>query len=260
MEDEAVGRLSNRVAFLTGATGAIGQATARALATEGADLALTDANATGAEALVAELRALGRHVNFWPMDVTARDQVTDVVRQAEQENDRIDILVNNAGIAIYGPIETITDEDWRKVIDVNLTGVFLCTQAVADGMKAQRYGRIVNIGSLAGKVGGLLTPHGQMASPSYAASKGGVMAMTKTLAKDLGAFGITVNALAPGPIWTPMIENVNPDLLAFITALVPVGRLGRPEDVAYAVAFLASDEASWISGHWLDVDGGLASA
>jgi 3-oxoacyl-[acyl-carrier protein] reductase len=255
-----VGRLNNRVALITGANGAIGSATARVFAAEGADLVLTDAAAGGAEALVGELTALGRRVSFAPMDVTARDEVTAVVACAEEEFGRIDILVNNAGIAIYGAIETITDADWHKVIDVNLTGVFLCTQIVAEGMKGRRYGRIVNIGSLAGKVGGLLTPYGQMASPSYAASKGGVMAMTKTLAKDLGPFGITVNALAPGPIWTPMIESVDRNLLDFITGLVPVGRLGRPDDVAYAVAFLASDEASWITGHWLDVDGGLAMA
>jgi 3-oxoacyl-[acyl-carrier protein] reductase len=255
-----VGRLNNRVALITGANGAIGSATARVFAAEGADLVLTDAAAGGAEALVGELTALGRRVSSAPMDVTARDEVTAVVACAEEEFGRIDILVNNAGIAIYGAIETITDADWHKVIDVNLTGVFLCTQIVAEGMKGRRYGRIVNIGSLAGKVGGLLTPYGQMASPSYAASKGGVMAMTKTLAKDLGAFGITVNALAPGPIWTPMIESVDRNLLDFITGLVPVGRLGRPDDVAYAVAFLASDEASWITGHWLDVDGGLAMA
>ena len=146
------------------------------------------------------------------------------------------------------------------MIDTNLTGCFLCTQIVLEGMKRRGYGRIVNIGSLAGKVGGALTPFGQMGSPSYAASKGGMMAMTKNLAKGLGKFGITINALAPGPIHTPMIESVNPDLLAFLTGLVPLGRLGRPEDVAYAAAFLASDEASWITGHWLDVDGGMLTA
>jgi 3-oxoacyl-[acyl-carrier protein] reductase len=255
-----MGRLSNRIALITGATGAIGSATARIFAKEGADLALSDMAAEGADTLVNELRALGRRVTFTNMDVTSRDQVEAAVRSAEQEFGRIDILVNNAGISIYGAIDAITDPDWHKVIDVNLTGVFLCTQIVVEGMKARRYGRIVNIGSLAGKVGGLLTPFGQMASPSYAASKGGVMAMTKTLAKDLGRYNITVNALAPGPIWTPMIESVNPDLLKFLTDLVPLGRLGQPEDVAYSVAFLASDEASWISGHWLDLDGGMVAS
>jgi 3-oxoacyl-[acyl-carrier protein] reductase len=253
-------RLSGRVAMITGALGAIGVATARKCATEGADLVLTDHISEGADALVAELSGLGRRAIFRSMDVTDRQAVEATVREAEEAFGRIDVLVNNAGIAIYGAIETITDPEWHKVIDVNLTGVFLCTQAVIEGMKARRYGRIVNIGSLAGKVGGLLTPHGQMASPSYAASKGGVMAMTKTLAKDLGPYGITVNALAPGPIETPMIEEVDPKLLGFITGLVPLGRLGRPGDVANAVAFLASDEASWITGHWLDVDGGLAMA
>jgi 3-oxoacyl-[acyl-carrier protein] reductase len=255
-----MGRLANRVALLTGACGAIGAETARVLAREGADLILTDTTAAGADALVEELRALGRRVTFASMDVTSRTEVESVVAATEAEFQHIDILVNNAGISIYGGIETITDAAWDRIMAVNLTGVFLCTQAVAVGMKTRGYGRIVNIGSLAGKVGGILTPKGQMASSAYAASKGGVMAMTKTLAKDFGKFGITVNALAPGPIWTPMIENVNADLLAFITALVPMGRLGRPEDVAFAVAFLASDEASWITGHWLDLDGGLAMA
>jgi 3-oxoacyl-[acyl-carrier protein] reductase len=253
-------RLSRKVAMITGATGGIGTAIARKFAAEGADLVLTDVSDDGAEALLGDVTALDARAMFAPMDVTSRDEVAAIVRRAEGEFGRIDILVNNAGIAIYGAIETITDADWHKVIDVNLTGVFLCTQIVAAGMKSRRYGRIVNIGSLAGKVGGLLTPYGQMTSPSYAASKGGVMSMTKTLAKDLGPFGITVNALAPGPIWTPMIESVNADLLDFITSTVPLGRLGQPEDVANAVAFLASDEASWITGHWLDVDGGLAMA
>jgi 3-oxoacyl-[acyl-carrier protein] reductase len=253
-------RLDNRVALITGATGAIGAATARILAEQGADLVVSDATAAGGAALVAELRAMGRKASFVVIDVTSRDSVEAGVAAAEAELGRIDILVNNAGISTYGGIETLTDATWHKIMAVNLTGVFLCTQAAVAGMKARRYGRIVNIGSLAGKVGGILTPSGQMTSSAYAASKGGVMAMTKTLAKDFGPYNITVNALAPGPIWTPMIETVDPELLKFIVGLMPMGRLGRPEDVGYAVAFLASDEASWITGHWLDVDGGLAMA
>ena len=252
--------LQDRVAFITGAAGAIGSSLARVFAAKGCDLALSDAAEAGAASLVAELRAAGRRVTFTVMDVTSREQVEAAVRAAAAEFDRIDILVNNAGISIYGPIETITDEAWHKVIDTNLTGCFLCTQAVLEVMRPQGYGRVVNIGSLAGKVGGALTPFGQMGSPSYAASKGGMMAMTKNLTKGLGRYGITINALAPGPIHTPMIESVNPELLAFLTGLVPLGRLGRPEDVAYAAAFLASDEASWITGHWLDVDGGMLTA
>jgi len=255
-----MGRLSDRVALITGATGAIGTAITRVFASEGADLVLTDLTADKAEPLLNEVIALGRQAMFAASDVTSREAVAATVRMAEDRFGRIDILVNNAGISIYGPIETITDADWHKVIDVNLTGAFLCTQIVVAGMKTRRYGRIVNIGSLAGKVGGALTPFGQMGSPSYAASKGGMMAMTKNLAKNFGPSGITINALAPGPVWTPMIENVNPDLLKFLTGLVPLGRLGKPEDVAYAAAFLASDEAAWITGHWLDVDGGMLTA
>jgi 3-oxoacyl-[acyl-carrier protein] reductase len=253
-------RFGNRVALITGAVGAIGAATARIFARQGADLALTDLTADGSDALVAELTGLGRRVSFAAMDVGSREQVAEAVRGFEDSLGPIDILVNNAGISIYGAIDTVTDADWNRIMAVNLTGVFLCTQAVVEGMKARRYGRIVNIGSLAGRVGGIFTPHGQMTSPAYAASKGGVMAMTKTLAKDLGPFGITVNALAPGPIWTPMIESVDRDMLDFITSLIPLGRLGRSDDVGHAVAFLASDEASWITGHWLDLDGGLAMA
>jgi 3-oxoacyl-[acyl-carrier protein] reductase len=255
-----MGRLSDRVALITGATGAIGTAITRVFAREGADLVLTDLMADNAEPLLNEVIALGRQAMFAASDVTSREAVTATVRVAEDRFGRIDILVNNAGISIYGPIETITDADWHKVIDVNLTGAFLCTQIVVAGMKKRRYGRIVNIGSLAGKVGGALTPFGQMGSPSYAASKGGMMAMTKNLAKNFGPSGIIINALAPGPVWTPMIENVNPDLLKFLTGLVPLGRLGKPEDVAYAAAFLASDEAARITGHWLDVDGGMLTA
>jgi 3-oxoacyl-[acyl-carrier protein] reductase len=255
-----MGRLDNRVALITGAVGSIGAATARIMAREGADLVLSDMTDKGGEELAAELRANGRKVLFTVIDVTDRASVTAGVRAAEREFGRIDILVNNAGISTYGTIDTITDEVWKKILDVNLTGVFLCSQIVVEGMKARKYGRIVNIGSLAGKVGGLITPYGQMASNAYSASKGGVMAMTKTLAKDVGQYNITVNALAPGPIWTPMIETVSKDLLAFLTSQVPLGRLGRPEDVGYSVAFLASDEAAWITGHWLDLDGGLAMA
>ena len=255
-----VAELRDRVAFITGAAGAIGTSLARVFAAKGCDLALSDATDTGAAGLLAELEAAGRRVTFTTVDVTSRAQVEEAVRAAETAFGRIDILVNNAGISIYGPIETITDDAWHKVINTNLTGCFLCTQAVLEGMRARGYGRIVNIGSLAGKVGGALTPFGQMGSPSYAASKGGMMGMTKNLAKGVGKYGITVNALAPGPIITPMIESVNPDLLAFLTGLTPLGRLGRPEDVAYAAAFLASDEASWITGHWLDVDGGMLTA
>jgi 3-oxoacyl-[acyl-carrier protein] reductase len=255
-----MGRLDNRVALITGATGAIGSATARIMAGEGADLVLSDATDAGGEALAREVREIGRKATFVIIDVTSRDSVRSGVTVAEAEFGRIDILVNNAGISTYGGIETLTDAIWQKIMAVNLTSVVLCTQVVVEGMKARRYGRIVNIGSLAGKVGGILTPSGQMTSSAYAASKGGVMAMTKTLAKDFGQYNITVNALAPGPIWTPMIETVNPDLLKFIVGLMPMGRLGTPEDVGYAVAFLASDEASWITGHWLDVDGGLAMA
>ena len=253
-------RLGNRVALITGATGAIGMALARTFAAHGADLALTDAVTIGADALVQELRSLGRAVIFVQMDVTSRSAVTAAVQAVEAAFGRIDILINNAGVSIYGPIDTINYADWQKVISVNLTGTFLCTQVVVEGMKARRYGRIVNIGSLAGKVGGPLTPFGQMGSPGYAASKGGVMAMTKNLAKNFGPYGITINALAPGPIVTPMIASVKPELLEFLIGLVPLGRLGQPQDVANAAAFLASDEASWITGHWLDVDGGMLTA
>ncbi len=253
-------RLAGRVALITGATGAIGAALARCFARHGADLALTDAEDSQADALLDEVRALGGRASFTKMDVTSREEVTDAVRAAEAEFGRIDILINNAGISIYGAIDRITDADWHRVLDVNLTGTFLCTQIVVEGMKTRRYGRIVNVGSLAGKAGGPLTPFGQMGSPSYAASKGGVMAMTKNLAKNFGPYGITINALAPGPIWTPMIEKVDPEILKFLTGLVPLGRLGQPDDVANAAAFLASDEASWITGHWLDVDGGMLTA
>jgi 3-oxoacyl-[acyl-carrier protein] reductase len=255
-----MGRLTGRVALITGAVGGIGVATARLFAAEGADLVLTDRVAEGADRLVAELAAAGRRVIFAPMDVTSRVRVFEVVADATAEFGAIDILVNNAGITYWGTLETIGDGDWRRMMDINLTGVFLCTQAVVDGMKARRYGRIVNIGSLVGKVGGVLTPRGQMTSPSYAASKGGVMAMTKTLAKDLGPFGITVNAVAPGPIETPMMDGADPSVVETLRSMIPLGRLGQPDDVASAVLFLASDEASWITGHWLDIDGGLMMA
>jgi NAD(P)-dependent dehydrogenase (short-subunit alcohol dehydrogenase family) len=229
-------RQGSEVAVVTGAAAGIGRAVARRL---GAD---------GGTAIAAAL------------DVRSEDAVRQVFDQVQAELGTPGALVSCAGILQISPALELSADDWKQTIDVNLTGTFLCTQIVVEGMKARRYGRIVNIGSLAGKVGGALTPYGQMGSPSYAASKGGVMAMTKNLAKNFGPYGITINALAPGPIWTPMIESVNPDLLKFLTGLVPLGRLGQPEDVAHAAAFLASDEASWITGHWLDVDGGMLTA
>jgi 3-oxoacyl-[acyl-carrier protein] reductase len=244
-------RLKDRVAIVTGAGRGIGLGIARAFAREGARVAICDVRADLAEQAVAEITAAGGEALAFPMDVTRRDQIQDVVDQVLLRWGRIDVLVNNAGIYEVLPFEEITEAQWDRLLAVNLKGAFLCCQAVVPAMKGQGSGRIVNIASSAGKTGGTL------AGAHYSVSKAGLICLAKQLARELGSFGITVNAVAPGRIDTPMIHIASEQENEDFVRRTPLGRLGTAEDVANAVLFLASDGASFITGEIVDVNGGL---
>jgi 3-oxoacyl-[acyl-carrier protein] reductase len=250
-------KLAGRTALITGAGGGIGGAVARAFAAEGADLALADIKPV--PSLADALRALGRRVIDVPTDVTRSGEVQALVRESVQALGRIDILVNVAGTVSFGSAESLAEAEWERVLAVNLKGTFLCCQAVIAGMRAQKYGRIINIGSILGKNGGNARPwldrteQTHAANVAYGVSKAGVHAMTMFLARELAADGITVNAVAPGPIASAMTANF-PERLR---NLIPVGRLGAADEVAQACMFLAAESSGFVTAEILDVNGGM---
>lgn len=249
-------RLARRVAIVTGAAGGLGSAIAARFAAEGADLCLADR--AGAVAPCAAARAAGRRAIDVPTDVTQSAQVHAMVVRAQEEFGRVDILVNVAGVVSQGAAATLAEAEWDRVLAHNLKSVFLCSQAVIEPMRARRYGRIISIGSLLGKNGGNPRPwidpseQARAGNAAYGASKAGINALSFYLAKELAADGITVNVVAPGPIASPM-TTAFPDSLR---ALIPVGRMGTAADVADAVTFLAGEQAGFITGEVLDVNGG----
>lgn len=243
--------LHGRVALVTGANRGIGRAAAVCLARQGADLVLGARNPAGLAAVQAEVAALGRRAVPVALDVTAPEQAEAAVQAALATCGRLDVLVNNAGVRSAGPIETMTDADWLRVLDTNLTGAFRMTRAAVPVMKRQRSGRIIQIASVTGQSGGVA------GAADYAASKGGLLAMTRALARELGPWNITVNAIAPGQIDTDMGGVQDPERLRKVLEMTPAGRLGLPAEVGAAVAFLAADEAAFITGACLDVNGGI---
>lgn len=249
--------LAGRTALITGAGGGIGSAVARAFAAAGADLSLADLQPVAT--LAAELRAHGRRVLDTPTDVTQAAQVTGLIDATMQSLGSVDVLVNVAGTVSFGAAQTLAEAEWERVLAINLKGTFLCCQAVIGCMRAKKYGRIINIGSILGKNGGNARPwldrseQAQASNVAYGVSKAGVHAMTMFLARELAADGITVNAVAPGPIASAMTANF-PERLR---NLIPVGRMGNADEVARACLFLADEAAGFITAEILDVNGGM---
>ena len=244
-------RLKDKVTVVTGAGRGIGLGIALAFARKGARVALCDIDTLLLGNALVEIEAAGGQGLAFQMDVTSKEQIHSVVHDVLDQWGAIDILVNNAGIYEVLPVEEITEEQWDHMLAVNLKGTFLCCQAVIPSMKRQGSGRIISIASSAGKTGGTL------AGAHYSVSKAGIICLAKQLARELGSHGITVNAVAPGRIDTPMIQVASDEENAAFRMRTPLGRLGTPEDVANAVVFLASEEASFITGEILDVNGGL---
>jgi 3-oxoacyl-[acyl-carrier protein] reductase len=243
-------KLKDRAAIVTGGARGIGKAIALSFLREGAKVATIDSDKERLQMLKKEMGKEKKEVTVIPCDITKSGDVKEMVDQVRKEFGRIDILVNNAGIIRRGTIETVTEDDWDRVIEVNLKGTFNCCKAVAGIMKQQGYGKIVNISSIAGKMGDITS------APGYGPSKAGIDALTKTLARQLAQYGINVNAVSPHAIETEMSAQWSEERRKEIITSIPLGRLGKPEDVANAVLFLASDEASFITGEILDVNGG----
>ena len=244
-------QLANQVAIVTGGARGIGREIALTLAKEGAEIALFDVNAQMLEQAAAEIRQLGRRAEALVVDVTNATVVDEAVSKVLDKLGRIDILINNAGITQDGLIVRMEESQWDRVLTINLKGTFLCTRAVAKVMLKARRGRIVSIASIVGLIG-------NPGQANYAASKAGVIGLTKAVAKELATRGVTCNAIAPGFIKTEMTERLPEDVKQKLLAHIPMGSLGEPRDVAQAALFLVSDAARYITGHVLVVDGGMA--
>ena len=245
--------LDNKVAVVTGASRGIGGAIALELARRGARVVVNyHRSAEAAAEVVSAIEAVGGQAVAMQADVGDFDQAAALIQSVLDTFGQIDILVNNAGTTRDQLLALMKEEDWDNVLRTNLKGVFNCCKAVARPMMRQRRGRIINISSIAGIAG-------QAGQTNYAASKAGIIAFTKSLAKELGPRNITVNSVAPGFVPTDLTADLREEWKARIIEMTPLGRMGKPEEVAYAVAFLASDEASFITGETLTVDGGLVT-
>jgi 3-oxoacyl-[acyl-carrier protein] reductase len=246
--------MNGRVALVTGSARGIGREIAMKLAEVGADVVVNDIEAAAGslESAVSDIKALGRQSLAVTADVSSSEDVTRLFTTAYEKFGRIDILVNNAGVTRDNLALKMSDEEWDTVMNIDLKSAFLCSRAVLRYMIKQRWGRIISIASVVGIIGNA----GQV---NYAAAKAGIIGLTRSIAKEVGSRGITVNAIAPGYIQTRMTEQLDEKQTQALLSHIPVGSLGTPRDVAEAVAFLASDEARYITGHVLNVDGGMAN-
>ncbi len=242
--------MSERIAFVTGASRGIGRASAAALAAAGHKLVIAARNVEQLEAFAEELRATGATVFVQPIDLGSRDSIVEAFTRAQKDFGPVTILVNNAGITKDGLALRMSSADWDTVIQTNLTGAFTCCQQAMQSMLKARWGRIINISSIVGETG-------NAGQANYVASKAGLIGLTKTLAQELASRNVTANAIAPGFIETDMTHVLSDDLKAKLLGSIPLKRLGKPEDIAAAVRFLASEEAGYITGHVLDVNGGM---
>ena len=243
-------RLENRVAIITGGTAGIGAATAIKFAQEGAKVILWARNAERGKAFIESMKAQGLEAEFEAVDSSNYEAVCEAAKRVNDKYGKIDILINNAGITNDSTLKKMTVEQWQQVIDINLSGSFYCIKAITPYMLEKGYGRIVNASSV-------VALYGNFGQTNYVATKAGLIGMTKTLARELGKKGITVNAVAPGFIETDMVAKMPENVLDGMRAKVPVGRLGQPEEIASAYLFLASEEAAYINGATLSVDGGM---
>lgn len=243
-------KLKGEVAIVTGGGAGIGRAIALAMAQEGAHIAVWDVNEPQAEEVAAMIRQRGQKSISFRVDVSIAQEVHAAVQKVWKELGRIDILVNNAGICQVTPVDQIEEKDWDRMFAVNVKGVFLCSQAVMKIMMKQKSGKIINLGSVAGKLGGIAS------GAHYAASKAAVMCLTKSLARFLGPHGVRVNALAPGVIETDMTRMITGGDWRNFLATIPLARIGDVKEVAKVAVFLASDDSSYLTGEIIDINGG----
>jgi 2-hydroxycyclohexanecarboxyl-CoA dehydrogenase len=245
--------LTNKVAIVTGGAAGIGAAICRFLARDGADVAIWDWNTSAAQALVDEIAGMGRKVVVCKVDVSNKNDIESAVKVVHEKLGLVSILVNNAGVSPEKDFVDITLDDWNKVFDINMKGTFMCTQSVIRDMIDARWGRVINISSSSAQSGAKRMVH-------YAATKGGVIAFTKSLAQEMGEFGITVNNIPPSTVYTAGLKSVEDRLEGgiegYVNKTIPVKRVGQPEDIANAVAFLASEASGYITGLTLSVNGG----
>ena len=242
--------MKNRIAFITGASRGIGRACAQSLSEAGARVVLAARSLDKLRSLAEEIRAAGREAYVVEIDLSSEQSINDAFSRTTKEFGAPEILVNNAGITRDGLALRMKRADWDAVIGTNLTGSFLCIQQVLHPMMRARWGRIINISSVVGEMG-------NAGQANYSASKAGLLGLTKTLAQEMGSRGITVNAVAPGFVETDMTGVLPDDVKGKLLSVIPLGRMGLPADVAAAVRFLASDDAAYITGHVLDVNGGM---
>lgn len=241
--------LNNKIAVVTGASQGIGKIIAFELAKSGAHVACISRNKKAIESIVDEITINGGQASSFPCDISDSDTLSEIITEIIKENSRIDILVNNAGITKDSLLMRMSIEQWDDVINTNLKGAFHCTKAVVRYMMKNKFGRIINITSIVGLTG-------NAGQANYAASKAGLIGMTKSIAKEVASRGITANCIAPGWIETSMTDKLSGEVKNEFLSHIPVGRIGSPDDIANAVIFLASDEAGYITGQTITVDGG----